>query len=184
MIGLAEIARSIYGGWRLARGDAGGLDWFTLSAGGVWRSFWGPVLVLPGVLLVQGLDGAFDAGPLRPLVTQIIAFVIGCTAFPLLVAQISEEIGRGPLFCRYLVAYNWSAVIQLAALLPVALLAWAVPGPLPSLLNLVVTIALLFYQTYVARVALAVNGLTASLLVVLDLLLGTLIQGVADRIGG
>jgi len=184
MISLSEIVRSLYGSWRLARGDPGGLDWFTLSAGGIWRSFWGPVLVLPGVLLLQALDGGFDLTLARPLVAQLIAFVIGCTAFPLLVAQISEEIGRGPLFCRYLVAYNWTTVLQLAALLPVALLVWAVPGPLPSLLNLAVTLALLFYQAYVARVALAVSRLTAGLLVVLDLLVGTLIQGVADHVAG
>lgn len=184
MIGFAEIVRSLYGSWRLARGDPGGLDWFDLSAGGIWRSFWAPVLVLPGVLVLQALDGTFDPDLGRPLAAQIIAFIIGCTLFPLLVARISEEIGRGPLFCRYLVAYNWTALIQLAALLPAALLAWAAPGPATSLLNLVVTLALLFYQTYVARVALAVTRVTALLLVVLDVMLGTLIQGLADQIGG
>jgi hypothetical protein len=184
MISFAEMVRAIYGCWRLARRDPGGIDWLNSSPAGVIRSFWGPVLVLPGVLALQAIDGVFTDDIPRAVIVQMIAFVIGCTAFPLAVHRIAAEIGRGPFYARYLAAYNWSAVIQIAALLPVTLLAWLFPGPLLALISLVVTVALLFYQVFVARIALAVSPLTAALLVLLDLLFGTLIQTAAERIAG
>lgn len=185
MISFAEIVRSVYGSWRLACGKPSGMQWFDSSQGGVVRSFWGPALVLPGVLVLQTLDGAFAGGDILPaLVVQLSAFVIGCTAYPLAVARISDEIGCGGNFSRYLVAYNWSAVIQISALLPVTLLAWVSPGTALSLLGLIVTVGLLFYQAYIARVALGVTYLAAGLLVLLDLLIGTLVQTTAERIAG
>ncbi|SEH27830.1 hypothetical protein [Magnetospirillum fulvum] len=184
MIAFAEIVRSVYGSWRLACGKSSGMQWFDSSPGGVLRSFWGPALVLPGVLVLQTLDGAFEGDIFFALAVQLIAFVIGCTAYPLAVARICDEIGCGGNFPRYLVAYNWSAVIQISALVPVTLLAWLVPGPSLALLGLIVTVALLFYQAYIARVALGVTYLAAGLLVLLDLLIGTLVQTAAERIAG
>jgi len=184
MIGFAEIVRSVYGSWLLACGKPSGLQWFDTSPGGVVRSFWGPALVLPGVLVLQALDGAFEANLGFALAAQLIAFVIGCTAFPLMVAQISDQIGRTQNFSRYLTVYNWSAVLQISALLPVSLLAWLMPGSPMAVLSLIVTVGLLFYQAYIARVALGVTYLAAGLLVMLDLLIGTLIQTAADRIAG
>jgi len=184
MIGFAEIIRSVYGSWRLACGKPSGMQWFDNSPGGVWRSFWGPALVLPGVLALQAMDGTFANDIGFTLVIQVISFVIGCTAFPLAVARISDEIGCAENFPRYLVAYNWSAVIQISALVPVSLLAWLMPGTPMALLSLIVTVGLLFYQAYIARVALGVTYLAAGLLVLLDLLIGTLVQTAAERIAG
>ncbi|CCG41697.1 hypothetical protein [Magnetospirillum molischianum] len=184
MIGFAEIIRSVYGCWQVACGKPSGLQWLDCSSGGVRRSFWGPALVLPGVLALQAIDGAFAKDIAWALAVQLIAFVIGCTAFPLAVAQISDEIGCGANYARYLVAYNWSAVIQISVLLPVALLAWVMPGTPLAVLSLVVTVALLFYQAYIARIALGVTSLAAGLLVLLDILIGTLVQTAADRIAG
>lgn len=184
MIGFAEIVRSVYGSWLLACGRPSGMQWFDSSPGGVLRSFWGPVLVLPGVLVLQALDGAFEANFGLALAAQLIAFVISCTAFPLMVARICDQIGRAENYPRYLVVYNWSAVIQISALLPVSLLAWLMPGTPVALLGLIVTVGLLFYQAYIVRVALGVTYLAAGLLVILDLLIGTLVQTAADRIAG
>ena len=178
----AEIVGGVYGAWRLARRDPAGLIWFDDSPGGFWHSFWGPALVLPGFLVLQALDGVFAQKLLLPLAVQLIAYVMGCVAFPLAVAHISEGLQRSHLYMRYIVAYNWSAVVQMALLLPVALLAHLFPSLAP--LNLAATMILLVYQAYVAHTALAVPAGTAALLVILDLLIGALIQMSADHLIG
>ncbi|TAN64543.1 MAG: hypothetical protein EPN20_08220 [Magnetospirillum sp.] len=180
MIAAGEIVGGVYGAWRLARRDPAGLIWFDTSPGGFWHSFWGPALVLPGFLVLQTLDGAFAEDLLVPLVVQLIAYVIGCVAFPLAVSHIADGLQRSHTYIRFIVAYNWSSVIQMALLLPVALLVHLVPGAAP--LNLAVTMGLLVYQAYIAHVALAVPPGTAGMLVVLDLLIGALVQMSAEHL--
>lgn len=183
MIRPGEIIGGVYGAWQLAKRDPKGMIWFDDSLEGFWHSFWGPALVLPGFLVLRALDGSFDEEILRPLVVELISFVMGCVAFPLAVAHVSEGLGRTHLYQRYIVAYNWSAVIQMAVLLPVGLLVFLVGGQLVPL-NAAAAILLLVYQAYIAHVALAVKPGTAGLLVVLDLMIGALIQMSADYVLG
>jgi hypothetical protein len=184
MIAPGEIVGSVYGAWRLARRDPSGLIWMDPSRRGVWHSFWGPALVAPGFLVMQALDGVFETEQLRPLVVELIAYVIGCVAFPLAMAHLSEGLGRTHLYTRFVVAYNWSAVIQMALLLPASLLMHLVPGDAFAMLNLAVSILLLVYQAYIAHVALAVAPGTAAMLIFLDLLIGAMIQMAADHLLG
>ena len=180
MIAVGEIIGGVYGAWRLARRDPAGLIWFDDSPDGFWNSFWGPALVLPGFLVLQAIDGAFAEDIALPLVVHLIAYVIGCVAFPLAVAHIADGLQRSHTYCRFIVAYNWSAVIQMAVLLPVALLVQLFPGA--AVLNVAATMVLLVYQAYIAHVALAVKPGTAGLLVVLDLMIGALIQMSSDHL--
>ena len=182
MIVAGEIIGGVYGAWRLARRDPAGLIWFDDSPSGFWHSFWGPALMLPGFLVLQAIDGAFESEIMLPLVVNLIAYVIGCVAYPLAVAHIADGLHRSQTYCRFIVAYNWSAVIQMAVLLPVALLVDAFPGHNLAVLNMAVTLVLLVYQAYVAHVALAVSPGTAGLLVLLDVLIGALVQMSADRL--
>lgn len=182
MIAAGDIIGGVYGAWRLARRDPAGLIWFDDSPAGFWHSFWGPALVLPGFLVLQTIDGTFADGIALPLVVNLIAYVIGCVAFPLAVAHIADGLQRSATYCRFIVAYNWSAVIQMAVLLPVAVLVHLFPGNGLAILNLAATLVLLVYQAYIAHVALAVTPGTAGLLVLLDLLIGALIQMSADRL--
>ncbi|CAA7621391.1 hypothetical protein [Magnetospirillum sp. SS-4] len=180
----ATIVAGVFGAWRLARRDPRGLAWFQTTPQGFWTSFWGPGLVFPAFLALQALDGGFEDGPLRPLLVHLIAYVAACAAFPLAVAHIAEGLDKGRHYIRYIVAYNWSAVIQLAVLLPVVLLSHLFPGPAFAMLNLAVTVVLLVYQTYIAHVALEVPPIQAGMLVVLDLMIGAMVQMTADRLLG
>jgi len=184
MITAGEIFAGIFGAWRLARRDPSGLIWFDSSPRGVWHSFWGPALILPGFLVLQAMDGTFEAEVLRPLAVELIAYVIGCVAFPLVMSHISEGLERSHRYMRYIVAYNWSQVIQMAALLPVGLAVHFAPGHAMALLNVAMTIVVLVYQAYVAHQALDVKPSAAGLLVLLDLSLGALIQMIATRLLG
>jgi hypothetical protein len=182
MITAGDIFAGVFGAWRLARRDPTGLVWFDTSPRGVANSFWGPLLILPGFLVLQTLDGTFENDLAYPLLIELIAYVIGCVAFPLAMSQISDGLERSHLYLRYVVAYNWSQVIQMAALLPAGLLAHLAPGHGMALLNTAMTIVVLVYQAYVAHQALDVKPGTAGLLVLLDLSLGALIQMTANRL--
>ena len=126
----------------------------------------------------------FESELLRPLAVELIAYVIGCVAFPLAMSHISEGMERSHLYFRYIVAYNWSQVIQMAVILPVGLLIHLAPGQGMAMLNMAMTIVVLVYQAYVAHQALDVKPSTAGLLVLLDLSLGALIQMIAMRLMG
>lgn len=182
MITAGDIFAGIFGAWRLARRDPAGLIWFDTSPRGVANSFWAPLLILPGFLVLQALDGTFEADFGRSLVVELIAYVIGCVAFPLVMSHLSDGLERSQHYLRYVVAYNWSQVIQMAALLPAGLLAHLAPGHGMTLLNTAMTIVVLVYQAYVAHQALDVKPGTAGLLVLLDLSLGALIQMTANRL--
>jgi hypothetical protein len=182
MITAGEIQAGVFGAWRLARRDPSGLIWFDTSVRGVINSFWAPALILPGFLVLQTLDGAFEDDLLRPLAVELIAYVMGCVAFPLAMSHISEGLERSHLYLRYIVAYNWSQIIQMAALLPAGLLVHLAPSHGMVMLNLAMTVVVLVYQAYVAHQALNIKPGTAGLLVLLDVALGALIQMIASRV--
>jgi hypothetical protein len=184
MIPAATIIAGVFGAWRLARRDPRGLVWFQTGPEGFWTSFWGPALVFPAFLILQVLDGTFEDELLRPLVVHLIAYVAAVVAFPLAVSHIADGLDKGRHYIRYIVAYNWSAVIQMAVLLPAVLLAHLFPGNAFAMFNLAVTLALLVYQAYIAHVALDVPPAHAGMLVVLDLMIGALVQMIADRLLG
>lgn len=184
MIAAAEAAAGIYGVWLLARRQKRGLDFLDDSVHGFWQSFWAAPIVLPGMLLLRVLDGslALDGGTLRPLAVQLIAYVIQWTAFPLVVSGIVESMGRGHRYLRYVVAYNWSAVVQMAVFLPVAITAHLFPAREIVLITMAVTVLLLAYQAYIAHTALETPLLPSVALVLLDMLIGGLIDKVTERL--
>lgn len=184
MITADETARGITGAWLLARRNPAGIEWFDASDSGFWKSFWAAVLVAPAFLALDLLAGEFaDAGP-RLLAVKAISYVIDWTAFPLVMFYIAGTLGRGGQWARYVVAYNWSAVVQVGILFPAAALATLVPAAPTALLAQALTILMLVYRAFVAHVALKVNLGTAAGIVLLDVLLAGLLKNVADRVAG
>ena len=63
MINFAEVKRSIFGAWLLARFDQSGLLFFENSLGAFWRSYWAALLAAPLyitliiILLILGNNG-------------------------------------------------------------------------------------------------------------------------------
>lgn len=182
MIALAEVGRGVYGAWRLARRDPGGLAWIDASERGFWHSFWAAALVAPAYFALGALDGDYHGAVMRPLLVQAIAYVIGWVAFPLAMIHICEGLNRGEAYFRYMTAYNWSAVVQMAVYLPAAVITHLAPDSGLALLGMAITLLLLFYQVYIAHIALAVPPLTAAGVVVFDMLLGGMVQMTAERL--
>lgn len=187
MIVPAEIAAGITAAWRLARRDPDALAWIDATPRGFGHSFFAAVIVLPAVLLLEVLDGTFTLDgrePLRTLAVELIAYVIQWTAFPLAMSSIADGLGRGGNYLRYIVVYNWSAVVQMALFVPVAATAALFPGGGIMLVMVMATALLLIYQAYIAHVALDVPAPTAAGLVLLDMLLGAVVQMAAGYVAG
>lgn len=181
---IAYLTRSIYGAWRLARLDRAGMTLFELSIPGFWRSFFAAVVVAPFYLALIFLrfEQEADLGAVVELlpfvVVKLIAYAVSWVAFPLAMLAITRLLSLGAAYIPYIIAYNWSAVIQIAVLLLAALIqaSGLLPEALGAALIIVVPIAILFYLWFIARVALQTTALTAAGVVVLDLLLGALID--------
>ncbi|HYD32290.1 MAG TPA: hypothetical protein VEB64_15720 [Azospirillaceae bacterium] len=185
MLTRREAAVSIFGAWRLALFDPGGMLFLDRTPEGALRSFYAAALVLPGyifLLAAHQWDG-FSQVPLLPLVlVQGIAYVVRWSAYALVMYHIAQYLGRGAQYPGFLAAYNWSAVIQVIALVvvmvPVA--GNLFPGDLGEAALFVVSMMMLVYQWFITRTALEVGGFMAFSLVLLDLILTEMISGIAD----
>ncbi len=184
---MNEILRALYGAYRLARFDAGGLTYFDATPGGFWRSFFAAIIVLPLYLLLLAVrlqSGLPEGTPARFLAIELIAYVIGWVIYPLVMATVTRVIDRKRHYIRYVVAYNWASVWQNVLYLPVAILSVTglLAGSVANFIALAALAAVLVYAWFVARTALALPGLHAVPLVALDIVLGLLLNGFADSL--
>ncbi|HLO76673.1 MAG TPA: hypothetical protein VK196_09495 [Magnetospirillum sp.] len=185
MITGAEIVAGLTGAFRLMRRDPGGLACFDTSLPGFWKSFWAAALVAPSFLILDLLSGGLTTETsFHEIAIKMIGYVIDWTAFPVVMITVADSLDRWPNYRRYIVAYNWSAVVQMWVLLPVVIMAVVAPGHGTHLLAQFVTVVMLVYRAYVAFVALAVNPGTAAGIVLLDILLAALLQAVTNRLAG
>ncbi|MFO0998499.1 MAG: hypothetical protein U1F33_17650 [Alphaproteobacteria bacterium] len=187
MIGAAEIARAIRGAFRLLRLDPRGLDDFDATLEGFWRSFTAAFLTAPAYAVLVVLEFSAKAGEtgeidwFRVFAVRGIAFVIGWVAFPLVMHTLAQAMGRSGAYFRFMVAYNWASVPQMILYLPVELARSAWPEPAAPF-ALIALAAILFYQWFIARTALAVSGLLAGGVVAVDVVLSLAIAAVADAL--
>ncbi len=187
MLSLAEIGPALYGAWRLARFDPNGMRFFDCSIEGFWRSFRVAVLAAPFTALLIALDlsdRSVTGGWFRVLAGEAIAYVIGWVAFPLLAFYLTDYIDRRAQYLGFIVAYNWSTLIQLAVVLPVALIYHG--AILPSGPGLAVTyaadIALLVYEWFIVRTALNLPGVGAAGIVAIDVIVTLAINYAGDAV--
>jgi hypothetical protein len=180
-----EVQTAVVGALRLAIGDRRGLGLFDTSIDGFWRSFRAAVICYPLYLLLVGLRVAaaqWEASGVAPiLIVETIAYVITWVAFPLLILSVARQLRRDDRFLLFMVAYNWSQIPQTVVVVLVVLdgATGLLPPSEASFAGLLAIIATLVYEWYIARVALAVTGAQAALVVIIDLLLNTAMGRVA-----
>jgi hypothetical protein len=184
---LAEAWLALAGTLRLARGDPGGIANFDPSIGGFWRSFRAALIGYPlylillsfPVVLGDAVVVEVDAG--RFLAAETIHYVISWVAFPLVVLPIVDFLGRGDRFLRFMVAYNWCQVPQTLVFAIIALLGGAGVLSADAMLtvDLILGIGVLVYEWYIARVALAVGGGQATLVILADVLLAVVLTHIS-----
>ena len=186
MAPLSEIIRSLYGALHLARGDTSGMAFFNATEQGFWRSFTAAILIAPlFALLLTIRYHVNEAGVslLRFTAIETIAYVVSWVAFPLLLYHLTDILGTGHRFIRYIVAYNWASVLQNLLYLPFALLVEAhlVQGAGSTFFGIILLGLVLLYTWFVTRTALEVTNLLAAGLVMIDLVLiifiNTITQG-------
>ncbi len=187
MPGVNEILRALYGAYRLARFDAGGLSYFDATPGGFWKSFFAAVIVLPLYLLLLAVRLRYDildTTPGRFIAIELISYVIGWVIYPLVMATVTRLIDREKRYIGYVVAYNWASVWQNVFYLPIAILSVAglLAGDAGIFVGVAALVLVLVYAWFVARTALAIPGPFAIPLVALDVVLGLLLNGFADSL--
>lgn len=185
MVPIPEVVGSLYGAYRLARADAGGLQFFNDSIEGFWRSFFASVVVLPFylVLLMVRHETALEHVPaLRFYSIEMIAYVIAWVAFPLVMVSFARVLGRDHFYIRFIVTYNWAAVLQNGLYLPVTILATAglLSEPVANTMGLAVLGLIVVYVWFITRVTLEIEAGKAASIVGLDFLLSILINAVAE----
>jgi hypothetical protein len=175
-----ETSYALYGVWRLARLDPNGLSFLKDTEDAFWKSFFAAVICLPPyvVLAVIQLSQIELVAPmLKIFLVESISYVISWVAFPLAAWHLVQMLDRQECYIRYIVAFNWSKVIQILVFLPFALAgASGLFGSLSGLVSLAVTALLLAYIWYITKHALKVAGGPAAGLVILDLFISVAIE--------
>ena len=179
-----EIVLSLYGAWRLAWRDPGGIGFFDASVDGVVRSFFAAALVAPLYALMLAIRFSALVEQPDPLVfalAETIAYLVSWLAFPLAMVTITRALDffdRWPLF---VCAYNWSLVVQNAVVLPLAVLSTAglIAPAVGDYLWLPLLAVLVAYAWFVVRTALGVTAGAAIGIVGLDFGLSFLIDALA-----
>jgi hypothetical protein len=187
MITAREVSYGLFGAWRLAHLDPRGMEYFDTSVEGFWRSFWAAALMAPFfaiLVMLQLSQREVDWDPFRVLLVETIGYTIAWTAFPLAAFSLLAALGKQQRYLAFIVAYNWSNLIQIGVMLPVAVLEAtdALPGAITGFLFVATFAAILFYQYFIARVALEVDISIAVGLVFIDLMLGVLRQGIVNAL--
>jgi hypothetical protein len=184
----AEVRWAMIGCLRLARGDRSGLLCFDRSLDGFWRSFLSAFLSYPFFLILLTMRVSIAdwnaAGGWPIVVIETIGYVISWVAFPLVMLSLLRRIGREERFFDFMVPYNWCQLPQslLFVLIGVQSAAGALSEPVTQTIEIAGAVAVLVYEWYIARVALETTATIATLVVLVDLVLGLLITRAAGSL--
>ena len=118
------------------------------------------------------------------VLVKALAYAAGWIALPVVMIGLAPLLGLSARYVDFIVVTNWGSVLRSALFVPINTLAGfgdAATG-FGALLYFVTMAAALAYQWYLTRTSLRTNGVTASGLVIVDLVLGFLIVILFDRL--
>jgi hypothetical protein len=183
-----EVRSALVGSLRLAKGDRGGLACFDRSLDGFWRSFLAAFLCYPFYLVLLTMRVSLAqweaAGGVRIVLIETIGYVIAWVAFPLVMLSLARWIGREHRFFDFMVPYNWCQLPQSVLFVLVGLDSESgmLGDPAAQAIEVAAAVAVLVYEWYIARVALETSGGAATLVVLVDLVLGVVITRAAGSL--
>ena len=173
MISLGEIRWNVGGALKLARGDVTGLDHFDDSIERFWRSFWAAAVCAP--LFVIIMLSIPQASPpkdwTRFFLVAAFNYAIAWSLWPLVMIYLADWIDRPNRYCRYIQAYNWAQVVGTTFKTIVIALAGGMGGQGLGILLTFATLAILFYEWFITRLALEIPGIQAIGIVIFNLIL-------------
>jgi hypothetical protein len=200
MMDSAYMRHALATALRVARFDRQAIAAFDQSFEGFYRSFFGLLLCAPLYILIVAAERRMALDPevampelartaLPPisatLVTiETLTYLASWLTFPLLMIVVVRLIGATARYVPFIVAYNWTSCIVLAAtVVPYALYFTGILS-LAGILALYYPIAIytLVYRWGIARDGLQISGLTAMGIVILDFLLSIFVALGAARL--
>ena len=184
MLTLAEIGPALYGAWRLAHLDPDGMRYFDSSVTGFWRSFRVAVLAAPLWIIILAVSLTplpATGGWFRVVVAETIGYVIQWVAFPLAAFYLTSLTDRRREYFVFITALNWASLIQLGVQMPADVLANVplMPADLGTILIWGAQLAALVYEWFITRTALRLSGFGAVGFVVVDYLIGSVVNSIA-----
>lgn len=179
MISVLALVRNIRAAWQLALRNPDSMADFDASPTGFWQSFWAVALVTPPLFLMDVIQDSRLYDLLGPgaVVAMLLAYILDAVAFPVVMLSLADRMGLWPRYPLYIVANNWSQVVQTALLFPIVLLLFSSGNSESGGIFLLLTFGLiLFYRAYITHLALNVHYGVAAALVLLQVLLSLSIQ--------
>ena len=182
---INHIAAALFGAFHLARFDAVGIKYFEPTLEGFWRSFWAAGLVGPFFLLLLLIKYSQINGLtlVHHITIESFAYVIAWIIFPLVIAGLTRHLNCAKNYISFIISYNWCSAIQHGIYLPIAILGYAgmLSAGLGNLLALSAITWVLVYTFFIVKTVLNVSRITAFGIVVLDVLLGLLLETITNR---
>ncbi len=179
-----EFTGSIRGAWRLALRDPAGMALFNLTVVGFWRSFAAALLMLPifALMVVMNHDPLLSPAPAQLWVVHGISYVLHWVMFPVVMIWVTRFLGLGAGYGAFIIAINWSQLIQTGLFLPVSILLWLEVDQVANLLGLLLFAWVAFYDWFIARTALQAPAGTAAGIVALNVILNLLMEQGLNRL--
>ncbi len=111
----------------------------------------------------------------------MLAYAVGWLLFPVIMWQVSDALNCRQNYSRFIVAYNWSALLQHGLFIgsDLMMIGLGFPDSAKGLVLVIVLGYMLVYQWFVAKNALEVTSGIAVLIVAIDLLTSVLWETVS-----
>ena len=182
---INHIAAALLGALHLARFDAAGIKYFEPTLEGFWRSFWAAGLVGPLFLLLLIIKYIQSNGfaLVHHIAIESLAYVIAWVLFPLVMAGLTQQFDCTKNYILFIISYNWCSAIQNGVYLPIAILGYAgmLSSGIANLLALLAITWVVVYTFFIVHTVLKVSRITAFGIVVLDLILGLLLDTATNK---
>lgn len=187
MIPARQLSDALYGLWLLYRFDNRAWDFFGNTARDFWNAFIVAAVLAPlqiSHVALQYNDGERSLAFAPYLVVQVLSYVLSWTLFPFVMLYMSRLLGRAPRYLAYIVPYIWMQLPMGLLLFSTQLLAdlHLLPSALLEFLSPTVLVVFAVYGTFVAGIGLQITTGTAFGLVLLDYVLGLIVDNVISRI--
>lgn len=164
-----EDLQPLFGAARLAMFDVKGLTRIDSSRRGVLVSFIAPLVTLPLMLWIAGLqDGTAQEIGLFYYLRQALAYIVVVLGFPVAMYYIARLLSRGARYHLMVAAVNWTTPIQTALMIIGSVIYfWDLLPGVGEVILMLVSLYNMIYLWFTIRVSLTVSGGLAVLLVCL-----------------
>ena len=185
------IRNSLYGAWRLAHLDPRGMDHFTLTVAGFWRSFFAAAIAAPIYIYIRSITPAmsmehrsYEVDATANVLIGGATYMLSWCTLPVLMVFLSRILGVSKHYVGFIVAYNWAAVLQWAlfGLVATIMALTDAEESFHAVINLVAVMLTLFYLWFITRTALHVGPFVSVSIVVVHVLIGLLLNLSAQEI--